>query len=129
MGTALRNIATKERLGGKSPNALTVEKIDRVTKYYRGAIYDNVGDRDKMKRSIYAILDHCRSTDQVPRHTKCPVATSDPDGKRNWCFYHRAIAEGRKPGPHTKKTTETALSEKVVTKIIPVFQRLAADLL
>lgn len=129
MGTALRNIATKERLGGKSPGALTVDKIDRITKYYRGAICDNVGDRDKMKRSIYAILDHCRSTDQVPRHAKCPVGTSDPAGKRNWCFYNRAIAEGRKPESHTKKTMKTALSEKVVTKIIPVFQRLAADLL
>ncbi|KAJ4445122.1 hypothetical protein ANN_06923 [Periplaneta americana] len=70
----------KERLCGKSPDVLTVEKIDRVTKYYRSAIYDNVRYRGKMKRSIYAILDHCRATDQVPRHTKCPVVTSDPDG-------------------------------------------------
>ena len=92
-------------------------------------ICDNVGDREKMKRAIYAILDHCRSTDQLPRHSKCPDGISEHHGTRNWCFYNRAIAEGRKPESHTEKTMKTALSETVVCKIIPIFQRLAADLL
>ncbi|KAJ4451389.1 hypothetical protein ANN_02851 [Periplaneta americana] len=93
----MRNIATKERLGGKSPDVLTVDKIDRVTKYYRGAIYDNVRHRGKMKRSIYAILHHCRSTDQVPRHTKCPVATSDPDVENVVEVQRRRVEFGTQP--------------------------------
>ncbi|GFU50339.1 uncharacterized protein TNCV_301701 [Trichonephila clavipes] len=52
-------------------------------------------------------------------HSKCP------DGKLSWCFYNRAKADNKVPGSH--KSMKTKLSEEVVAKIMPVYQRLASN--
>ncbi|GFU42694.1 uncharacterized protein TNCV_3138971 [Trichonephila clavipes] len=59
------------------------------------------------------------STDAKPMHSKCP------DGKLSWCFYNRAKADNKVPGSH--KSMKTKLSEAVVAKIMPVYQRLASN--
>lgn len=41
MGKGLRDLAAKNRLGGKKDGALTVNKINLLTKYYRRAIINN----------------------------------------------------------------------------------------
>jgi hypothetical protein len=47
-----------------------------------------------MRRAIWATLSHCMSTDDQPRHTRCP------EGMNSWCFYQKANAAGTEPGPH-----------------------------
>ena len=125
MGTALRNLVADERkrgttIGGRKHGNLTAEKIERIARYYRNAILQNSGNVPAMKNAIYAILDHCRSTDSQPKHSKCPR------GEESWCFYNRAHDKNETPGSHMK-FLHTPLSESVVCKMIPIFQRLASD--
>lgn len=125
LGTGLRNVvkewkAKKVTLGGKSAGSLKETTIVKLTNYYRGAIVANVPDTNKMKEAIYATLYHCMSTDEKPQHSKCPI------GKDSWCFYNAAKAKGEKPKTH-KTEIHTPLNMTVVTKIIPVYQRLASD--
>ncbi|GBM68743.1 hypothetical protein AVEN_263567-1 [Araneus ventricosus] len=93
--------------------------ITKLQNYYRKAVKDNAPDVNKMKKSIFASLYHCMSTDSKPQHSKCPV------GAESWCFFQRAIAQGETPKSHKKM--KTTLSELVVEKILPVYQRLASD--
>ncbi|GFX61835.1 uncharacterized protein TNCV_1383331 [Trichonephila clavipes] len=53
-------------------------------------------------------------------HMKCPP------GKDSWCFYRRALAKGEKPAPH-KFNIETPINPDYLTKIVPIYQRLASD--
>ena len=75
-----------------------------------------------MKTAIYASLLHSISTDEKPQHTKCPTGTD------SWCFYQRAKAVDKDPGPH-KQNVGTPLLECYLAKIRPVYQRLAPDAL
>ncbi|GFX11779.1 uncharacterized protein TNCV_4341241 [Trichonephila clavipes] len=60
------------------------------------------------------------STDKNPMHMKCPP------GKDSWCFYRRALAKGEKPAPH-KFNIGTPINPDYLTKIVPIYQRLASD--
>lgn len=104
--------------GGKKGN-LTEDIIVKLTNYYRKAIKDNAPDVNKMKTAIFASLFHCISTDKKPQHQKCP------SGSGSWCFYNRAVSLGTKIPPHS--SMKTKLSEGVLSKILPVYQRLASD--
>ena len=64
MGKGFRELATKEKLGGKSDGALTVTKTNELEKYYRRAIINNTYDLKSMQDAIQASLYHCSSTDQ-----------------------------------------------------------------
>ncbi|KFM59404.1 hypothetical protein X975_13527, partial [Stegodyphus mimosarum] len=124
LGTGLRNKVKEwkikgECLGGKKKGNLTEQTITKLTNYYRKAIRDNVPDVAKMKTAIFASLYHCCSTNTNPQHKKCP------SGSESWCFYNRALAKGTQIPNHC--TMKTFLSEKVVSKILPVYQRLAND--
>lgn len=124
LGTALRNKVKEWRtkgecLGGRKKGSLTDEKIVRLTNYYRKAIKDNAPDVNKMKTAIFASLHHCMSSDNKPQHQKCPF------GKNSWCFYNKAVALGTKIPEHSKM--KTTLSENVVAKVLPVYQRLACS--
>ncbi|GFU93929.1 uncharacterized protein TNCV_2453001 [Trichonephila clavipes] len=124
LGTALRNKVKEWRskgvtLGGRKQGSLTDATITKLHNFYRKAIVDNVPEVEKMKASIFATLFHCMSTDAKPMHSKCP------DGKLSWCFYNRAKADNKVPGSH--KSMKTKLSEEVVAKIMPVYQRLASN--
>ena len=111
MGTALRNLVTtsraqKESITGKGK--LTQKKMEKIQNYYGRAIKDCGDDITTMKSRIFAILFHLCSSDDHPKHVHCPP------GERSWCFWQRAVAEGKEPGPH-----------KVIgKKLVPVFTRL-----
>ncbi|GFS70813.1 uncharacterized protein TNCV_1232121 [Trichonephila clavipes] len=118
LGTALRSKIKERRfkgvtLGGRKQGSLTF-----LQNFYRKAIVDNVPEVDNLKTSILATLFHCMSTDAKPMHNKCP------EGKLSWCFYNRAKTDNKVPGSH--KSMKTKLSEEVVAKIMPVYQRLAS---
>ncbi|GFX87833.1 uncharacterized protein TNCV_4372981 [Trichonephila clavipes] len=83
------------------------------------AIKDNCNDVEKIKRAIYATLYHCSSTDAKPKHNKCP------NGKLSWCFFKRALAN--EESPESYSVMKTKLTEEVVAKIFPVYQRLAGN--
>ncbi|GFX74040.1 uncharacterized protein TNCV_4475381 [Trichonephila clavipes] len=53
-------------------------------------------------------------------HMKCPP------GKDSWCFYRRALAKSEKPAPH-KFNIGTPINPDYLTKIVPIYQRLASD--
>ncbi|GFU02192.1 uncharacterized protein TNCV_1547681 [Trichonephila clavipes] len=124
LGTALRNKVKEWRskgvtLGGRKQGSLTDATITKLQNFHRKAIVDNVPEVEKMKASIFATLFHCMLTDAKPMHSKCP------HGKLSWCFYNRAKADNKVPGSH--KSMKTKLSEEVVAKIMPVYQRLASN--
>ncbi|KAJ4433627.1 hypothetical protein ANN_15937 [Periplaneta americana] len=47
---------------------------------------------------------------------------------QSWCFYQRAVAQGKQPGPH-EDNVGTPLKEAVLAKMMPVYQRLASNTL
>ena len=124
MGTALRNIvatskAQKDSLSGKGK--LTQEKITKIQNYYGRAIKDNANDVELLKKRIFAILFHLSSSDSNPKHTHCPP------GEQSWCFWQRAVAQSKDPGPHKEHDT---LPADIGKKLVPIFQRLSdSDLL
>ena len=90
MGTALINLSKQKKLGGRGQGRLTKEKAIKFQHYYRHAITHNIGSQDSMRTAIWASLFHCMSTDEEPKHDRCPR------GRDSWCFYNRA-----KPGEPT----------------------------
>ncbi|GFU19101.1 uncharacterized protein TNCV_4397041 [Trichonephila clavipes] len=125
LGTSLRNLVKDWRakgitLRGKSYGSLKERMIKKLTQYYQKAILENKGDIQGMKKSIYATLYYSISTDKNPMHMKCPP------GKDSWCFYRRALAKGEKPAPH-KFNIGTPINPDYLTKIVPIYQRLASD--
>ena len=127
LGTGLRNKVAEWRtkrvtIGGRKVGSFKKDTIIKLGNFYRKAIKDNASDIEKMKTAIYASLFHMSSTDTSPKHNNCPA------GLESWCFYQRALANGEKPKSHSNM--KTRLSEDVLSKIIPVYQRLASyDLL
>ncbi|GFX34512.1 uncharacterized protein TNCV_3657501 [Trichonephila clavipes] len=124
-GTGLRSKVKEWRskgvcIGGKKVGSLKETIIVKLTNFYRRAIKDNCNDIEKMKSAIYATLYHCSSTDAKPKHNKCP------NGKLSWCFFFkRALANEESPESHS--VMKTKLTEEVVAKILPVYQRLASN--
>lgn len=124
LGTGLRNKVKEWRskgitLGGRKEGSLTENTILKLTNFYRKAIKDNVPDVQKMKTAIFATLFHSSSTDKAPKHTKCPT------GLTSWCFYQRALAKKEKPKSHA--SMKTKITQQVLEKILPVYQRLASN--
>lgn len=122
--TALKNVVNdckkkKITLGGSSYGSLKESTIIKLQRYYKNSILRNKGDVKKMKRDILATLHHCVSTDEVPRHTKCP------EGVESWCFYKRAEARKETPGPH-KENLKTPITPTVLKYIAPIYERLAS---
>lgn len=125
LGTALRNTVKEWRsrgvtLGGKSHGSLKEETIKKLTRYYQNAIRKNKGNVHDMKTAIYATLYHNISTDKKPQHHKCPT------GKDSWCFFQAALANNKTPGSHAKHV-KTPINEAHLTKILPIYQRLASN--
>ena len=89
MGTRLREFKRinkgKKLNDGRSVsgrNRLTDKWIDDIQKYYGQAIRGNVGDKEGMRKAIWAIYNHCicdenQSLDE--QHSFCP--------KDGWCRY------------------------------------------
>lgn len=83
----------KKSLGGKGK--LTDKVIERLPFDYGQAIRKNKGGTvEDLKKDIYATFYHCTSTDENPRHDLCPT------GEKSWCFYQKALAQGKTPPSH-----------------------------
>lgn len=107
MGTRLRNIKKKQKLGGKGK--LTDLVIKKLTTYYGLAIRRNVDSVGDMKKSIMATLYHYCSTDENPKHENCPA------GADSWCEWRKAEATGqlenyKHPAPVIKPDIEKHLT-------------------
>ncbi|KAF8793037.1 hypothetical protein HNY73_004566 [Argiope bruennichi] len=122
LGTGLRK-KVKEcqskgiTLGGRKVGSLKESTILKLTNYYRKAIKENVPDVQKMKSAIFASLFHCSSTDKTPKHSNALLVLL------HGVFYQRALANNEEPKSHS--TMKTKLSELVLEKILPIYQRLA----
>ncbi|XP_076454221.1 uncharacterized protein LOC143289180 [Babylonia areolata] len=118
MGTALRKKAKEAKLGGRRRGALTIAACNILQSYYRNAIIQNLGNPGKMREAIWASYLHCCSTDDNPQHQNCPR------GPDTWCFFNKAVADGRQPPAH-KDHVGTPLSEDVARAIKPIYERMS----
>lgn len=124
LGTGLRNKVAEWRtkgitISGRKEGSLKENTIVKLTNFYRKAIKDNIPNVENMKTAIYASLFHCSSMDKAPKHSKCPP------GMLSWCFYQRVVAIDEKPKSH--QLMKTKISDDVLAKILPVYQRLASN--
>lgn len=71
-------------LGLKGKGRLSAPVIDQLQNYYGTAIGKNTHDVLAMKRAIWAIFYHKRSTYVKPIHDFCP------EGESSWCAFNRA---------------------------------------
>lgn len=89
VGSRLRKLKTKTKgLSGKGK--LTDTFIDRLRNYYGIAIRSNAGNLQSMQQNVIAALFHCASSSKKPMHGQCPI------GKDSWCYYQRAVANGKR---------------------------------
>lgn len=77
-----RKLSDGKGISGK--NRLTDKIIDKFTTYYGNAIRGNSNSIEDMRKAIWAIFCHYKSTDNEPMHHFCP------DGDKSWCDYQRA---------------------------------------
>ena len=91
MGSALRKLKSArgntklcdgKTLGGRG--RLTAERIENLQIYYGLAIRRNKGSVSRMKKEIWAGLEHTASTDEKPQHGNCP------DHEGTWCKFKAA---------------------------------------
>lgn len=87
VGARLRKLK-KETKGLSGRGKLTDAVIDKLQNYYGLAIRSYVGDKDAMKKSIFAGFCHVASNKEKNYHIHCPP------GKYSWCGYQRAVADG-----------------------------------
>ncbi|KAH7984846.1 hypothetical protein HPB52_024496 [Rhipicephalus sanguineus] len=119
MGAALRNLVDKKKAQGESLGGrgkLTQEEIKKIANYYGYALRSNINDVPAMKRAVEATLLHMTSTDDAPKHSKCP------EGASSWCKYNRALANVESPPSH-----KNALPACVGAALEPVFARLSDE--
>ena len=93
MGTRLRKLKINKvkcsdgkTVGGKG--RLTDKIIDKLTSYYGNAIRQHKDSLSEMRKAVWAIYFHTRSTDSEPLHSFCPT------GNESWCAYNKAVALG-----------------------------------
>ncbi|KAG8229965.1 hypothetical protein J437_LFUL008538 [Ladona fulva] len=113
MGTWLHACKKKIKgLGGRGK--LTGKLIDELTVYYDLTIRRNSDFVEKIKDAIWATIFHKSSTDEEPKHDKCPP------GQESWCSWQRAKAtDSLKNYNH-----RTPLHSDVVGAIRPIYESL-----
>lgn len=114
MGTRLRKLKadmrTKKCADGKplsGKGRLTDKLIDQLTDYYGSAIRGNSGSLENMRKAVWAIWCHKRSTDSEPMHFFCP------EGDTSWCKFqkHEALKDANKGIFHHKNTVPSAVMD------------------
>lgn len=114
MGTRLRKLKADMKskkcddgkpLSGKG--RLTDKLIDQLTVYYGNAIRANSGSLTNMRKAVWAIWCHTRSTDDEPMHFFCP------EGDASWCKFrrHEASKDSAKENFQHKKTVPSAVMD------------------
>ncbi|GFV16011.1 uncharacterized protein TNCV_2197921 [Trichonephila clavipes] len=120
MGTRLRKLkqmssklSDGKSIGGKG--RLTDRMIDLITTYYGNAIRQNKTYLSDMRKAVWAVYFHIRSSDEEPLHSFCPV------GPNSWCKYQNQVVEGSvETFRHSNK-----LPVAVMDAIKPVFNDLS----
>ena len=95
-----------------------MNKCQTLQNYYRGAIKNNIGNKDNMRKAVWASLMHCLSTDQDPQHNNCPMSSD------TCCFFNKALTEDCVPPPH-KENMKTFLSNAVGEALLPIYTRMS----
>lgn len=120
MGTRLRKLKQSgvkcndgKPVGGKG--RLTDKIIDKLTVYYGNAIREYKSNLSEMRKAVWAIYFHTRSTDSEPLHTFCP------SGPESWCAYNNAIASGTV----NKFVHKATIPKSVMDLIKPIFNDLS----
>ncbi|GFV62905.1 uncharacterized protein TNCV_3719111 [Trichonephila clavipes] len=119
MGTRLRKLkqmssklSDGKSIGGKG--RLTDRMIDLITTYYGNAIRQNKTCMSDMRKAVWAVYFHIRSSDDEPLHCFCPA------GPNSWCKYQNQVLEGSvETFRHSNK-----LPVAVMDAIKPVFNDL-----
>lgn len=136
MGTRLRKMRDEEKtevttkkgttirravLGGR--NKLSDKAIDTMTAYFGQHIRANVGKTyQEMKTAVMSSFYHIFSTDENPRHDLCAKGTT------SWCFYQKALAQGKTAEDiKHKKTLIINVGEDGEEKIKSVYQALTSQ--
>ncbi|GFV93371.1 uncharacterized protein TNCV_3685941 [Trichonephila clavipes] len=120
MGTRLRKLkqmslklSDGKSIGGKG--RLTDRMIDLITTYYGNAIRQNKTCLSDMRKAVWAVYFHIRSSDEEPLHSFCLV------GSNSWCKYQNQVVEGSvETFRHSNK-----LPVAVMDAIKPVFNDLS----
>lgn len=99
MGSALRELSKESKLGGNGHGRLTKAKCEALQNFYRGAIINNLDNAEVTRQRIWATLFHCLSTDDNPRHSRCPP------GEDSWCRWKKAEALVEPPPSHSDLRT------------------------
>ncbi|GFT82392.1 uncharacterized protein TNCV_2388871 [Trichonephila clavipes] len=103
-------------IGGKG--RLTDRMIDLITTYYGNAIRQNKTCLSDMRKAVWAVYFHIRSSDEEPLHSFCPV------GPNSWCKYQNQVVKGSvETFRHSNK-----LPVAVMDAIKPVFNDLYHNL-
>jgi len=122
MGSQLRDLKKRMRgtklkdgkpIGGKG--RLTDKRCDSFATYYGNAIRSS-SDVKSMKKKIWAIFYHYRSTDAAPEHKYCPT------GPDSWCKYNVALLEKKE-----KQFKHQGLPPVVMDATKPIFDKLTKD--
>ncbi|XP_071582033.1 uncharacterized protein [Temnothorax nylanderi] len=111
MGSRLRNVKKKEKLGGKGK--LTDVLIKKLTTYYGLAIRRNIDSVDYMAKAVMATYYHLCSTNEKPRHENCP------EGADSWCKW-RVAETADKHFDHPP-----ALHPDVQKHLLPIYEDLS----
>lgn len=136
MGTRLRKMRDEEKidvttkkgttirravLGGR--NKLSDKAIDTMTAYFGQHIRANVGKSyQEMKTAVMSSYYHIFSTDENPRHDLCAK------GPTSWCFYQKALAQGKTAEEiKHKKTLIINVGEEGEEKIKTVYEALTKE--
>lgn len=114
MGTRLRNVKKKEKLGGKGK--LTEALIKKLTTYYGLAIRRNINNIENMKKDIMATFYHMSSTNENPRHEYCPP------GADSWCKWQKNKTTGTNTFQHPPP-----LDLRVQKHILPIYEDLSKE--
>ncbi|GFW79238.1 uncharacterized protein TNCV_2476451 [Trichonephila clavipes] len=89
--------------------------IDLITTYYGNAIRQNKTCLSDMRKAVWAVYFHIRSSNEEPLHSFCPV------GPNSWCKYQNQVVEGSvETFRHSNK-----LPVAVMDAIKPVFNDLS----
>ena len=117
MGTALINLSKQNKLGASGQGRLTEEKPVKF-QHYRHDIVNNIWSQENMCEGTWPSLFHCISTDESPKHNRCPT------GPDSWCFYQKDVASGSEILSHGTTVTHP-LTASVVQQMIPVYERMS----
>lgn len=93
MGTRLRKLKQSgfkcsdgKGLGGKG--RLTDPMILKLTTLYGNVIREHNSSLLEMRKAVWAIYFHTRSSDEEPLHSFCPA------GPDSWCKYQKCVSDG-----------------------------------